>query len=238
MRVSVAMAAYNSGKYIKPQLDSILKQLTKDDELVISYNPSTDDTLSILEEYADNYSIIKIVRCDMIGFRANFNSAITNTSGDYIFLSDHDDIWLDTKIDTVLNAFKDGGADLVIHSRIVTDKELNPISQVSHKEEDFTLFSCIRHNSFCGCCMAFRKEMIPIVCPLPTKIVYHDMWIGLLALLTGRVRVIDKPLILYRRHDNNESFDRRRKLGDIIIERVYTMVCVGVRIIKTKFLNI
>ena len=51
MNISVAMAVYNGGKYLREQLDSILKQLDEMDELIISYNDSTDDTLKILEEY-------------------------------------------------------------------------------------------------------------------------------------------------------------------------------------------
>ena len=51
MNISVAMAVYKGGKYLRKQLDSILKQLDEMDELIISYNDSTDDTLKILEEY-------------------------------------------------------------------------------------------------------------------------------------------------------------------------------------------
>ena len=60
MNISVAMAVYNGGKYLREQLDSILKQLDEMDELIISYNDSTDDTLKILEEYVYKYEIIKV----------------------------------------------------------------------------------------------------------------------------------------------------------------------------------
>ena len=58
MNISVAMAVYNGGKYLREQLDSILKQLDEMDELIISYNDSTDDTLKILEEYVYKYEFI------------------------------------------------------------------------------------------------------------------------------------------------------------------------------------
>ena len=60
MYISVAMAVYKGGKYLREQLDSILKQLDEMDELIISYNDSTDDTLKILEEYVYKYEIIKV----------------------------------------------------------------------------------------------------------------------------------------------------------------------------------
>ena len=51
MKVSVAMATYNGEKYLKQQIDSILSQLSNEDELIISDDHSSDRTVSIIEEY-------------------------------------------------------------------------------------------------------------------------------------------------------------------------------------------
>ena len=54
------MATFNGEKYLKEQLDSILKQLSTNDELVVSDDGSTDGTLAILAEYAEKDARIKI----------------------------------------------------------------------------------------------------------------------------------------------------------------------------------
>ena len=103
--VSVAMAVYNSEKYIREQIDSILSQLSDRDELVISYNPSSDGTWDIISEYAARDSRVKVVVCEEVGIQSNFNNAIENATGRYIFLSDHDDVWLRGKVDEVKRVF-------------------------------------------------------------------------------------------------------------------------------------
>ena len=51
-RASVAMAVYNGEKYLEEQIDSILALMGEQDELVISYDVSTDQTLQIIQGYA------------------------------------------------------------------------------------------------------------------------------------------------------------------------------------------
>ena len=52
--ISVCMATYNGSKFIKEQIDSILCQLSMDDELVISDDHSTDETFDIINSYNDS----------------------------------------------------------------------------------------------------------------------------------------------------------------------------------------
>lgn len=138
VRVSVAMAVYNGEKYLKEQLDSILPQLSFNDELVISYNESTDNTWGIISGYASADSRIKIIKCKEKGIKANFNSAITNCSGDYIFLSDQDDVWLEGKVSAVLDVFNKTGAAVVVHDCIITDKNLMQTGRTLFKERKAT----------------------------------------------------------------------------------------------------
>ena len=52
--ISVCIATYNGSKYIKEQIDSILPQLDECDEIIVSDDSSTDNTLSILKSYHNN----------------------------------------------------------------------------------------------------------------------------------------------------------------------------------------
>lgn len=233
-RISVAMAVYNSEKYIREQIESILPQLNVNDELVISYNESTDSTWDIIREYAKKDERVRITICDIKGIQANFNNAIVYTKGKYIFLSDHDDVWIDCKVSKVLKTFIENKATVVVHSKIVTDGMLNPIKRVDFNNGSYSnkFIKNLISNNYSGSCMAFRRDLIPFICPLPTKIVYHDAWIGLLGNIYGSVVLLNEPLILYRRHGLNESSDSRRTLNIIIKERIFTVYNILKRVIK------
>ena len=104
--ISVAMAVYNGEKYIKEQICSILAQLSKDDELVISYDDSCDNTLNIINGLRGNDSRIKLVNGLSKGLIKNFENAIVNCSNEYIFLSDQDYVWCENKKGLFNNVIK------------------------------------------------------------------------------------------------------------------------------------
>ena len=91
-KVSVAMASFNGEKYISTQIKTILENLTENDELVISDDGSTDGTRRIIEGFND--SRIRLLEGPKQGVKKNFENAIRNCSGKYIFLSDQDDVWM------------------------------------------------------------------------------------------------------------------------------------------------
>lgn len=237
IRVSVAMAAYNSEKYIVQQIESIVKQLAQNDELIISYNESSDDTWRIINKYASQDGRIKIYKCEKKGLLPNFDSAISHSSGKYIFLSDHDDVWLDDKIDAVLRVFEKENSMLVLHGRYVTDCDLNMIEKVTYDDLKTDFVHNFISNRFCGCCMAFKSEMKNVVCPIPQKNLYHDAWIGLLCTFYGKISVINKPLMMYRRHGNNLSYSSRRNINNILSERFSTFFEILKRLIKMSLVN-
>jgi glycosyltransferase involved in cell wall biosynthesis len=105
MKISVCMATYNGCEYVKDQISSILVQLRADDELIIVDDKSTDITLQILDEFND--SRIKIIKNEInLGVIKNFEKAINNASGNLIFLSDQDDVWLPNKVEKILQVFQ------------------------------------------------------------------------------------------------------------------------------------
>ena len=221
--VSVCMATYNGERYLREQVGSILRELGEGDELVISDDGSTDSTLDIIESFGDER--IKIFRNEgHHGVNGNFENAISKSTGDYIFLSDQDDVWIEGKVKECLEALED--SDLVLHDAMISDKDL--ISQ------NKTLFSELKikkgfganfiRNRFTGCCMAFRREILHYVLPFPKKVsFYHDSWTGLLVLLKGKVTIIDVPLIKFRRHQSTNSSAgslSRRGIGKRVAERL------------------
>lgn len=204
MSISVCMATYNGEAYIKKQLESILVQLKEDDEIIISDDLSTDNTLNIIRSFNDPR--IKIYKDRKYGSPAyNFENALKHASGDYIFLSDQDDVWLFNKVISMtqlLDKF-----DLVVSDCKVVDENLKIIH-----ESFFSLLNSgpgfwknFKKNTFLGCCMAFKKDILFYVLPFPTNIFMHDIWIGHMVELKGKTFFLDQPLMLYRRHGNNAS---------------------------------
>lgn len=204
-RVSVAMASYNGEKYIKKQIESILNNLDKNDELVISDDGSRDHTLDIINSFHD--SRIKLIDGPKKGIKQNFNNAIINTSGNYIFLADQDDEWMDNKVEIVLNEFVKNDAILIQHDAIVVDGKDNVLySSFAEKRKVKTgVVKNLIKNSYHGCCIAFKKELINEITPIPDNIYLHDQWIGMIAELNGKTKFINDKLIKYRRYDGNNS---------------------------------
>lgn len=203
--ISVCIATYNGEKYIREQLNSILPQLGLDDEVIISDDSSTDNTLKIIEEYND--CRIKIFSNNKFHSPIlNFENALKKAQGDFIFLSDQDDIWQSNKVEVVMK-YLNNGIDLVLSDGMIVDAHLDVVSTSiyallnSHKGFVRNLI----HNSYSGSRMAFTRKVLEYVLPFPKKIAMHDIWIGLCAELFFRVEFISDSLILYRRHGDNAS---------------------------------
>ena len=219
--ISVAMAVYNGGKYLKQQIDSILPQLRTEDELVISYDNSMDDTLEIIRGYEKRDSRVKVFVDPGCGVTDNFNNAITHCAGGYIFLSDQDDIWLDNKLERLLRCFHDESPDLIIHNGVNTDENLVPVSKPFfeiYRIGDGKLKNIIK-SRYSGCCMAFTNTMKDKILPIPVKDGY-DRWIGTISEFCGRISYLDDVLILHRLHEGNVTPRNSYPIPRIIKMRV------------------
>jgi glycosyltransferase involved in cell wall biosynthesis len=215
MSVSVCIATHNGSEFIKDQIDSILCQLSDDDEIIISDDESTDKTRQIIQSYQDariklfNHKTSASYRNKPVNYRItkNFENALKNATGDIIFLADQDDMWEKTKVQEILKLFQEEKVNLVLHDAVVVNKELqvqfNSYFQITHSRPG--LLKNIIKNSYLGCCMAFDREILNKSLPFPDELIAHDMWIGLLAERYGRVLFLNKQLISYRRHSSTAT---------------------------------
>ncbi|MBL1223870.1 glycosyltransferase family 2 protein [Enterococcus sp. BWR-S5] len=202
--ISVCVAAYNGEKYIAQQLDSILIQLAEEDEVIVSDDGSVDGTLEILEEYAGKDSRVRLIEGPRNGVIANFEQAITEAQGDFIFLADQDDVWLPEKVSETVAFFNAHLAlDVVVSDLIIVNEKLEPItsSYFEYRKVKTGFFANVLKNGYIGAGMCFRKRMKERILPIPHNVPMHDMWIGLL----GETGFLQKPLTYYRRHDENVS---------------------------------
>ncbi|WP_321385421.1 glycosyltransferase family 2 protein [uncultured Enterococcus sp.] len=202
--ISVCVAAYNGEKYIAQQLDSILIQLAEDDEVIVSDDGSVDGTPAILEWFAEKDPRVRLIEGPRSGVIANFEQAITEAQGDFIFLADQDDVWLPEKVSETVAFFNAHLAlDVVVSDLIIVNEELEPItsSYFEYRKVRTGFFANVLKNGYIGAGMCFRKRMKNRILPIPHNVPMHDMWIGLL----GETGFLQKPLTYYRRHDENVS---------------------------------
>jgi glycosyltransferase involved in cell wall biosynthesis len=200
------MATYNGGRYIKKQLLTILSQIRDGDEIIISDDSSTDNTIEIVENFDDHR--IKLYKNNVFHSPVyNFEFALSQSVNDIIFLADQDDEWLPGRLCEVMELFvKYPNTSLIVCKYNVIDITGNIVENLSFK--NFTslnnnlLWNLFR-NPYMGCCMAFRKNILDLVLPFPENTVMHDIWIGLSAQFNGKCLYYNKPLINYRRHDSN-----------------------------------
>lgn len=223
MRISVCIPTYNGEKYIKAQLESILIQLSINDEIIISDDSSTDGTISEIKSIQD--SRIKLFENNK--FKSpifNLENALKKAKGEFIFLSDQDDIWKPDKVNITLEKLKK--FDLVVSDCELID-EKNQIISESFYALNSTKIGYINNllkNGFLGCCMAFNQNIQSSVIPFPKKIAMHDIWIGLVASLLGRVIFIDDKLIQYRRHGGNFSFTSSKSKFTLLFKIQYRII--------------
>jgi glycosyltransferase involved in cell wall biosynthesis len=204
MMVSVCMASYNGEKYIKDQVTSILEQLGKDDELIISDDSSIDRTCEIIKSFNDD-RIRLLENKSQLGVVKNFELALEVSKGDYIFLSDQDDVWCPKKVETFLQYIETHA--IVQSDAVIVDSALATLhpSYLGLTNSKTGLLNNLIKNSYIGCNMAFRREVLKIALPFPSHIPMHDLWIGLIGELFFSTCFISRPLVLYRRHSSNAS---------------------------------
>ena len=227
------MASFNGKRFIKQQIESILSQIGPSDELIVSDDGSIDGTLEMLSEISKvdpRVKVIKhhkdfIVKSDRPGnsfysVTENFENALSNAAGDYIFLSDQDDIWLPGKVATCLEHLKK--FDCVVHNYQEIDINGNLI-----KEREFskipihkTFIMNICNMFFRGCCIAFNRKILEKSLPIPKDVIGHDYWISSMASHYGKVFYEMKPLIQSRQHEDSVSAKRKTSLTYKINYRV------------------
>lgn len=208
--ISVCMTTYNGELFLKEQLDSILSQLSVCDEVIISDDGSTDRTLEIINSYDDKrikvvFHTSKVEQKYKFGYTTrNMENALLYSSGDFIFMADQDDVWLPNKIVEMLPFLSE--YDVILSDCYDVDSTLQILSESHFKMSNAK--KGILHNIYTCCylgsCMAFTREFMCKFMPIPQN-VPHDLWIGIICDLRGRMVLLDKPTMLYRRHGNNVS---------------------------------
>ena len=209
--ISIAMTSYNGENFISEQILSILSQTIEDFELIICDDCSSDHTFSILKEYKEKDSRIKIKQNKkQLGFLKNFEQAISLCTGDYIACCDQDDIWTNNHLEYLLKNIGENdciGANGVIIDKLgkkvgSTVKESLSVENEPSDSESLFKHECF-YNLIQGAACLFRKTLLSSILPFPEGIKFHDHWIALNASAQNGCKYTSGIILQYRVHNQN-----------------------------------
>jgi glycosyltransferase involved in cell wall biosynthesis len=206
--ISIAMATFNGEKFLREQLDSILRQTFSDFELIISDDGSADETMTILTEYEKIDPRIKIVQnSGEHGVVQNFQNALKICRGKFIAFSDQDDVWTDDHLQTLLDVL--GENFLACANADLVDKNLVPLGSCMKEkffvtEKNLSQLSVLHlaFGNFCqGATILFRRELLDFL-PVSDGMM-HDHFFAVCAEVAGGISYSPKSILKYRQHENN-----------------------------------
>ncbi len=211
LSIAVAMCTCNGSRYLGEQLQSIARQTTAADELVVCDDASTDQTADMIEKFAADAPMrVRLVRNPVaLGCTRNFEQAIRLCSGQILVLADQDDIWKPNKLSAIARAFADQpGAEYVFSDADIVDEGgaglvFSLWETVGFEPRHFVpsrqVAMLLKRNLVTGAAMAFRACLRGIALPIPPAW-SHDYWLALLGSILSFGVPIPQRLFLYRRH--------------------------------------
>lgn len=235
MQKSVALCTFNGEKYLHEQIDSILKQSTEVQEIVICDDLSTDKTFAILTEYRDLYpKLFKIHQNEKnLGYVKNFEKTILLCSGDLIFLCDQDDIWFKDKVRKIEKVFlENNNINVLCHNIALLGEKFNnenywKIRGFDCKETNYEIIEMLllSGNIFPGMSMVINKKSQQKYFPLKkiNHLIIHDYELILQSCRENSFFVYNEILGNYRIHENqNIGFEESDPNKKITANSIYT----------------
>ncbi|MEI8084597.1 MAG: glycosyltransferase family 2 protein [Paludibacter sp.] len=214
--IDILLSTYNSEKYLMQQVQSYFNQTYSNWRLIIRDDGSTDDTLKVSNKLAETYpEKIIIYSGENIGTIKSFEWLLEKSDADYIMLSDHDDVWMDNKIEDTLLKMSDMEIKfpekplLVFTDLKVVDEDLDLVNDSFWKYSrlDVKLASDFNYLGVCNCINActimINKNAKEICLPFSDNAKMHDAWIALKICKYGEIGYVEKATILYRQHSKN-----------------------------------
>jgi glycosyltransferase involved in cell wall biosynthesis len=205
--IAICMATFDPDrKLLAAQLDSLRRQTDTAWVCMIS------DDYSSQEHYAELLSMVGEDRRfvvsrapERIGFYRNFERALEMAppQAELIALCDQDDVWHPEKLSVLRSSI--GSNALVYSDSRLVDRDGRVLRETlwQGRRNNWTnLASLLFANTVTGAAALFRREVAELALPFPDSpgIEFHDHWIALVALTSGEIAYVDKPLYDYVQH--------------------------------------
>lgn len=201
------MATYNGEKYVREQLESIWNQSVKPDEIIISDDASSDNTIAIVESFQKQSGapVTLIKNSENRGFIQNFHTALTYANGDIVFLSDQDDIWLPGRIAACTDLFSGHPEILSLSCGLIVSDGTKNVHDIKKKSglKKVSPEHFLRYPHYPGMSMAVRKELVKEMLASGNTSAVHDWLLNYYAAKKDGLYFLDTPLVIYRQHSAN-----------------------------------
>jgi glycosyltransferase involved in cell wall biosynthesis len=227
--VSIAMCTYNGAKFLTQQLNSIINQTYRNLEIIVVDDRSDDATVDIVKSFAAKDNRIKVYENEInLGYNKNFERVLRLTTGNYIAISDQDDIWEVDKIQKLVNNIGNNwlifsNSVLITADGKVTTNKL--LSSFNHDNRDYR--SLLLMNVVTGHTCLMEREFLQHILPFPDA-GFYDWWMGFIALYNNKLVYLNESLTQYRLHESsviqkNMNNDKKR-LKNILSNTVAAMI--------------
>lgn len=220
--VAILMSTYNGDKFLKTQIKSIINQKYTNWHLYIRDDGSTDNTISIIEEFERKDPRISFFNRDNIenvGVTNSFMTLLNNINADYYMFSDQDDFWMPEKISICLNKMsKHNGPTCVFTELQVVDKNLKSLYLMNKSNVWFDFPHFLFGNCVTGCTMMINNDLKTILLIKKTNfqnVYLHDWWIAMISAAFGKLIYVNTPTIYYRQHGDNAEGSKKDNLKTI-----------------------
>lgn len=231
--ISVVLCTWNGVRWLAELLRSLSDQVRPPDELIVQDDDSDDETVGMIEQFADGAAFpVRLQRnAARLGSTRNFGVALARAQGEVVALADQDDLWYPTKLarlseefaadPTITMVFSD--ADLIDEDGHGLDRRLwstRMVGRALYARSVVSVRDFARRPLTTGCTMAVRRRAVEAALPLPHQLDHpdvplrHDRWLSLVAAAVGTVRTLPEPLLAFRVHPAQETgvlIDRERR---------------------------
>jgi len=227
--ISILLSTYNGEAYLPDFLESLKNQTYKNWHLFVRDDGSRDNTIEIIKSFKKAYpSKISIIEDNLgnLGACKSFlNLLMSLSEGQYFMFADQDDVWLPEKIEITLNKMKETEekynkpVPVLVHTDlVVVDKNLTPICNFFWKYQNQdprkrSLNYLLVQNNITGCTVMINRTLKELVTEVPEKALMHDWWLALVASVFGVIEYVDKPTILYRQHEKQNTGAKKYSLS-------------------------
>jgi glycosyltransferase involved in cell wall biosynthesis len=216
MHVDIILPTYNSARFLDAQIASIVRQSHQEWCLFIRDDGSTDQTVQLIQDWqARDQRIHLLEATGHLGLSMGLRTLVAATKGQWIFLADHDDVWLDNKVECMLAAAREHGVLLenrhpvLVHSDlVVVDSNLQVLAPslwrfLNIDRQPNTSTGLLRRNRVTGCATMINRCLADRLVATLNDALVHDWWMAQLTTLEGCIVSLDERLVLYRQHGGN-----------------------------------
>ncbi|MBW4431536.1 MAG: glycosyltransferase [Pelatocladus maniniholoensis HA4357-MV3] len=213
--VSVVIANYNYDKYISETLESVLSQTYQNFEIIVCDDGSTDNSCDVIANYVRKDSRIKLISKQNGGVASALNAAYRESKGQIICLLDADDVWMDRKLEKVVEAFKsDPQYGFVIHNVMQIDGQgnlLRPTPMFKHLSSGWIALEALENGGSPqdvppASALSVRREIAELIFPLNEIFRRNaDSLVSYLAPFITVIESIPEALSKFRFHGGNTT---------------------------------